>query len=72
MKRRKLVVPEPGIVSVDNEYLTTYKTTNINNPSVDLLYTEYKFGDGTNFLDMGMKTRNGHFVWEICSTKIRK
>ena len=31
----------------------------------ELRYTEYLYGDGSNFRELGMVTRNGHFSWEI-------
>ncbi len=31
----------------------------------DIRYTEYPFGNGDQFLELGMVTRNGHFSWEI-------
>jgi predicted peptidase len=27
-------------------------------------YTEYQFGNGDHFRELGMVTRNGHFSWE--------
>lgn len=31
----------------------------------EIRYTEYLFGNGDRFLDLGMVTRHGHFSWEI-------
>lgn len=30
----------------------------------EVRYTEYRYGDGSRFRDLGMVTRNGHFSWE--------
>ncbi len=30
----------------------------------EVRYTEYRYGDGRRFRDLGMVTRNGHFSWE--------
>jgi predicted peptidase len=53
---------EPAVLTSD-PLVRRYKATNRAQGS-DLRYTEYQYGDGSRFLDLGMVTPNGHFSWE--------
>lgn len=63
-------VDESGVLQVDPGVLTNadplvrrYQATS-RAQGADLRYTEYQYGDGSRFRDLGMVTPNGHFSWE--------
>jgi len=53
------VVPSPAISFEEKEFEKYYEGTNVYDGS-EIRYSEYLFGDGSKFLDLGMIQRNGH------------
>ncbi|WMT91885.1 PHB depolymerase family esterase [Pelagibacterium sp. H642] len=62
-------VSEDGItpdssVNVDDDELAITYIGESETSGDEVRYTEYRFGDGSNMLSLGMVTLNGHFSWE--------
>ena len=55
--------PIRGVLVSDNGLIRYYTSPNVTSGN-EVRYTEYQFGDGARFLDLGMVTQNGHFSWE--------
>jgi len=58
------LVPAAGILK-KNTRLMKYYAAKGKTSGKEVRYTEYQFGDGTNFRDLGMVTPMGHNSWEI-------
>lgn len=58
------LVPAPGILK-RNDGLIRYYVGKNKWSGNEVRYTEYQYGNGTRFRDLGMVTQNGHFSWEI-------
>ena len=54
---------KPGVLKNADPLVRRYQATSRPH-GADLRYTEYQYGDGNHFRDLGMVTRNGHFSWE--------
>lgn len=52
-----------GVLASSDALVRYYETRNPATQA-ELRYTEYQYRSGDRFLDLGMVTRNGHFVWE--------
>jgi predicted peptidase len=58
------LVPASGILKRDDGLVKYYVAKNKWGGN-EVRYTEYQYGNGTRFRDLGMVTQNGHFSWEI-------
>lgn len=54
---------EPGVLTNADPLVRRYQASS-RAQGAELRYTEYQYGDGNRFRDLGMVTRNGHFSWE--------
>ncbi len=54
---------EPALRKSADALVRQYQATS-QPQGTELRYTEYQYGDGSRFRDLGMVTRNGHFSWE--------
>lgn len=54
---------EPGVLTSTDPLVRRYLATS-RTQGAELRYTEYQYGDGSRFRDLGMVTPNGHFSWE--------
>jgi len=54
---------EPGVLTSADPLVRRYQATS-RAQGAELRYTEYQYGNGNRFRDLGMVTRNGHFSWE--------
>ncbi len=57
------LTPAPGVMTRSTPLVRQYLAANQVN-GAEVHYTEYQFGNGDNFRELGMVTRNGHFSWE--------
>lgn len=58
------VVPGKGVRYSATSLQKDYVGTNVYTGK-EVRYSEYLYGDGAVFRDLGMVTRNGHFSWEV-------
>jgi predicted peptidase len=58
------LVPASGTLKIDDGSVKYYVGKNKAGGN-EVRYTEYQYGDGTKFRNLGMVTQNGHFSWEI-------
>jgi predicted peptidase len=57
------LIPASGTLKRDTGLARYYAAANAASGH-DVRYTEYPYGTGTRFRDLGMVTQNGHFTWE--------
>jgi predicted peptidase len=57
------LTPAAGVLTRNTPLVRQYLAANRHSGS-EVHYTEYQFGNGDNFRELGMVTRNGHFSWE--------
>jgi predicted peptidase len=58
------IVPASGTLKRNGEFVRYYVAKNKASEN-EVRYTEYQYGEGKKFRDLGMVTQNGHFSWEI-------
>jgi predicted peptidase len=58
------LVPSKGTLKKSNAHERRYEGVGKTHKNA-IRYTEYPFGNGDQFHELGMVTRNGHFSWEI-------
>ena len=54
---------EPAVLASADPLVRRYQASS-RPQDTELRYTEYQYGDGSRFRDLGLVTRNGHFSWE--------
>jgi predicted peptidase len=55
---------EPGTLKNSDSLVRHYVAPN-QRSGAEVRYSEYQYGNGNRFRDLGMVTRNGHFSWEV-------
>ncbi|KQP35637.1 PHB depolymerase family esterase [Pseudorhodoferax sp. Leaf274] len=57
------LTPAAGAMTRSTPLVRNYLAAN-QHSGTEVHYTEYQYGNGDNFRELGMVTRNGHFSWE--------
>ncbi|MFL6693591.1 MAG: hypothetical protein ACJ8GO_11575, partial [Ramlibacter sp.] len=57
------LLPEQGVLKTSSALVRLYAAANRFH-GTEVRYTEYQYGNGEPFRELGMVTRHGHFTWE--------
>jgi predicted peptidase len=55
---------KPGALKSSDALVRQYAASN-QRSKAEVRYSEYQYGNGNRFRDLGMVTHNGHFSWEV-------